>query len=217
MTPIAQATVGQRIAAPKTPNELAALIERRDELQDQLEHLSESRAELANQIERLGSSPELRAGPMARLLEADRDIARMSAELKTSNELITAAKASGISDDAADPGVVRVPRIDFGNFGGFGAAAPPRSWEDRLVDSLGTTLPITGATVILLGAFLYWRISRTMKAQFSQLLSAQNGRLEELQRSIDTVAVEVERVSENQRFVTKMVGEKAPGQSVERR
>jgi hypothetical protein len=85
------------------------------------------------------------------------------------------------------------------------------------MDSLGTTVPITLASVLLLGAFLYWRVSRSMKQQFSQLIATQSGRLEELQRSIDTVAVEVERVSENQRFVTKMVGDKASPHAVERR
>ena len=36
----------------------------------------------------------------------------------------------------------------------------------------------------------------------------QTGALIEMQRSLDSIAVEVERVSENQRYVTKLVGEK---------
>ena len=67
---------------------------------------------------------------------------------------------------------------------------------------------MTVATVVLLGALLYWRISRSVKNQFSSLLAMQQSRLEEIQRSVDTVAVEIERVSENQRFVTKLVGER---------
>ena len=31
-----------------------------------------------------------------------------------------------------------------------------------------------------------------------------------LQQSVDSIAVEVERISENQRYVTKLLGEKAP-------
>lgn len=33
-------------------------------------------------------------------------------------------------------------------------------------------------------------------------------RLDQLQQSVDTIAVEIERISEGQRFVTKMLGEK---------
>jgi hypothetical protein len=33
----------------------------------------------------------------------------------------------------------------------------------------------------------------------------------QLQRSVDAIAVEVERISENQRFVTKLLNQQAPG------
>jgi hypothetical protein len=62
--------------------------------------------------------------------------------------------------------------------------------------------------VILIGAVMYWRISRTMKNQLNKLMGMQQTRLDELPCSVDTVAVEMERVSENQRLVTKLVGDR---------
>jgi hypothetical protein len=79
-----------------------------------------------------------------------------------------------------------------------------------MLDSLQTSGPIALATVVLLGATMYWWISRSVRNQLTKLVAMQSAKLEELQRSVDTVAVEVERVSENQRFVTKLVGDKQP-------
>ena len=41
--------------------------------------------------------------------------------------------------------------------------------------------------------------------------SPENGeRMERMERAIDAVAVEIERISENQRFLTKLLSERAP-------
>ena len=210
MTPFAQLLGSQSPAAPKTASELEALEERRDELREQLESLGHRRSQLAEQVRELGSSPELRAGPLARLNETDARIRQLERDVATSDELIAAAKAKGLAnEDHPTSGGINIPSIPEIPVIHFPGMDQPRSWQDRAVDSLATTVPITLASVLLLGAFLYWRISRSMKQQFAQLIATQSGRLDELQRSVDTVAVEVERVSENQRFVTKMVGDKA--------
>lgn len=209
----------QTLGAPKTRAELEALIERRDELKGQLESANHRRSILADQVERLGSSPEVRAEPVARLKATDQRITQLEKDLSISDELIVAAKARGLANEEHEGGPVHidVPALPTIPEIHYAESAAPRTWQDRAMDSFGTTLPITLASVLLLGTFLYWRVSRAMKHQFSQLIATQSGRLEELQRSIDTVAVEVERVSENQRFVTKLVGDKAPAQVVERR
>lgn len=213
MSPLPQLLGGsQTPAAPKTRAELDALIERRDELKEQLDAANHRRAVLADQVERLGSSPEVRAEPVARLKATDQRITQLEKDLSIADELIVAAKAKGLANDEHEGGPVHIdmptlpslPEIHYAE------STTPRAWQDRAMDSLGTTLPITLASVLLLGTFLYWRVSRAIKQQFSQLIATQSGRLEELQRSIDTVAVEVERVSENQRFVTKLAGDRAP-------
>jgi len=204
----------QAITAPRTHEDLMSLIARRDELQMQLQSLSDSRAHLAQQITDIGSSnPAVVQEPVARLKAMDAEIKRVDASLRSANEMIEGAKAKGLWNDQTIPGpaIVNIPpppSIPDYNIN----VSTDSPWQERLGQMLTTTLPITAGAVILLGAFLYWRISRSMRNQLAQMLASQSVRLEELQRSIDTVAVEVERVTENQRFVTKLVGDKSATQ-----
>ena len=85
-------------------------------------------------------------------------------------------------------------------------AAPPRP-----VFSPDWMVPISA---LLLAAFVFpmsigWarRISRG-KPQPASLPHDQASRLERLEHAIDTIAIEVERISEGQRFVTKILAER---------
>jgi chaperonin cofactor prefoldin len=200
----------QQVIVPKSSQELAGLIARRDELNSQLESLNDQRGELAHQVQSLGND-EVRSGPMARLKALDARIGKVESEIAASDDAIATAKANGISEDDAVRVIapkVHVPEINIPPIPSFnfGYTQPP--WRVRVRDSLLTTAPITIASIVLVGAVLYWRISRTLRNQFATLVAAQQSRLDELQRSVDTVAVEIERVSENQRFVTKLVGDR---------
>ena len=212
-------SIAQQISAPKSHEELMSLIARRDELQTQLQNLMDRRPSLTNEVLRSGNNP-VREGPLQMLKALDADIKRVDGSLRTANEYIEAAKASGLGSES-DGSVVKI-LTDVGAPLPAIPTPPPfiwqteQPWQARLGQMASTTLPITLATVVLGGVLLYWRVSRSMRKQLTQLMSVQSGRLEELQRSIDTVAVEVERVSENQRFVTKLVGDK-PAVPAERR
>ena len=199
----------QRISTPKTAEELAALIARRDEQNAQLETLTDQRSDVAHQLERLGSDPVVRAGPTARLKLLDDRIGEITHDVQAADEAIVSAKAKGLGTESQTPDIFPsppptpdVPRVIWT---GSEQVAP---WRDRMLNSLETSGPIALATVVLLGAVMYWWISRTVRGQMTKLVAMQSAKLEELQRSVDSVAVEVERVSENQRFVTKLVGEK---------
>jgi hypothetical protein len=216
VTPIPQllTNVGQD-AAPKNKAQLEAMSERRDELNDQLETLNERRSELASQIGRIGSDPVVRAEPVARLRALDERIRQMEADIERSDKLIAEARGKGVGSEEHAPGGsegIHIPPIPD---------LPGMIYTPGLLDTpgrinwgpaLATTVPITMATVVLLGALMYWRISRSVRNQLAKIMATQSGRLDEIQRSVDTVAVEMERVSENQRFVTKLVGEKAPSE-----
>jgi hypothetical protein len=205
----------EQVSAPKNHIEFMALAARRSELQGQLRALGDRRSELATQISHFSSDAAVNAEPLARLKVIDADIKRVEATLRSANEQIEAAMAKGLGYEQSTPeppgliqdvGAPPPPTPDF-----HVSVDTDSPWQNRLGQTLATTVPITAATVILLGAVLYWRLSRSVRNQLNRILGAQSGRLDELQRSIDTVAVEVERVSENQRFVTKLVGEKSPG------
>ena len=66
----------------------------------------------------------------------------------------------------------------------------------------------------LLGAYLAWRVSRGRVAHRADAASATApsefaARLRGLEQSVDAVAVEVERIGEGQRFVTRLFAERA--------
>jgi hypothetical protein len=202
-----------QVSTPKTAQDLAKLMEQREELNAQLRRHTQDRGDLANQIQGLGD-PAVRSGPLARIKSLDDRIAILERDEQTLDKVIADAKAKGIGQDEATVYVTAPPAMPP-----FPQLPPtevfpqqPPTWRDRLVDSLPVTAPITLASVVLLGAFLIWRISRSARNQFATLLALQQSRLEELQRSVDSVAVEMERVSENQRFVTKLVGDRAPAE-----
>ena len=209
MVPIAQS----QIAVPKTAQELSRLIGRRDELRDQLEEATEQRAELANNVSRIGQSePAVRAGPLARLQAADERIVKLTRDLQLADDAILEAKSRGVTGDGENHTDVFVPQPAPSPviFGDFGTHQP--SWRDRAIDSLQVTGPITLLSVLLVGSLIYWRLSRAMRNQINRLQATQAGALMQLQQSLDSVAVEIERVSENQRFVTRLVGEKQPAE-----
>jgi hypothetical protein len=56
-----------------------------------------------------------------------------------------------------------------------------------------------------LGAYLTWRVARAPRANATPQID--DARLEYLQRSVDAIALEVERIGEAQRFHEKLRGE----------
>jgi hypothetical protein len=209
MTVFAQLLGGTQ--APRTLEELSGFIARRDELTGQLASLNDQRGILAGQIERLGSDPAVRNAPLERLRAIDARIAKLEKDIQASDELIAQAKANLAGREgtatvtpAPPPSIPDFPLIPPGEW----VIGQQQPWRARFVNDLQTTAPAVLASVLLLGAVGYWWISRSVRGQLAKLIGMQSARLEELQRSVDTVAVEMERVSENQRYVTKLVGDK---------
>ena len=64
-----------------------------------------------------------------------------------------------------------------------------------------------GPRVVLLGVLFYRWVSRHARARFSRGGAEDSRRADQLQNSVDTIAVEVERISEGQRYVTKALNE----------
>ena len=66
------------------------------------------------------------------------------------------------------------------------------------------------AVVISLGYFWFKRPRGVGDKQLSEI----SARLANLERAVDAIAVETERISEGQRFTTKLLSERAPERSV---
>jgi hypothetical protein len=71
----------------------------------------------------------------------------------------------------------------------------------------------TGAGVIALWGVARWIGSRTSrKPPEGQPALNSDARLERLETAIDAIAIEVERISESQRFTAKIMAERSPNQ-----
>jgi hypothetical protein len=149
----------------------------------------------------------------AKLKAVEARIARIETTVEQSDDAIATAIAKGVGNTETapePPGLPEIPPIPE-----IPAIPPPGfftlepGWKRFAREALSGGAPVTLASLVLIGAFMYWRISRSVKNQFAALMAMQSNRLEEIQRSVDSMAVEVERVSEGQRFVTKVMGDKA--------
>ena len=60
---------------------------------------------------------------------------------------------------------------------------------------------------VLLGVVFYKWVMRRAREGFGRGAPEDGRRLDQLQNSVDAIAVEVERISENQRYVTKALNE----------
>jgi len=78
----------------------------------------------------------------------------------------------------------------------------------------GRTLLVGGLGTLALFALVSWLMWRRAVASLTRSLrpsATSSTDMSQLQRSVDAIAVEVERISENQRFVTKLLNQQAPG------
>jgi len=75
------------------------------------------------------------------------------------------------------------------------------------VATIFVTTVVTGAvTVLLLARMKYRARGSAGSAELREIAE----RLEHLERAVDAVAVETERIAEGQRFTTKLLGERDP-------
>ena len=182
---------------PEGQHEFHALLAKRSELAAQLEALTERREEVADQLH--GAEASARPGLLGRLSVLDERIAQIEREILQADDAIASAAASGI---------VMPPPIEQTE-----TQVPPQ-WDIETFGERAATLMVAEALVfILLGIVLYKLGWARAKARFSGG-QPNDARIDQLQNSVDAIAVEVERISEGQRYVSKMLNEGAPDVAV---
>lgn len=177
--------VAPEASAPGQPStsDYFRLKAREKELNEQMEELQDRREELSQQVnQKVGVD---RAGIEGRITTLDQRLQQIEVDLsQTGREAAQAAPAS-----IAEP----QPRIIYrGN-----------SDEDMIAAGfIGAFL-----AVCLLAPVLYrsWRRRRAAPAMSVPAIA--NERIDRMEQSIDSIAVEIERVSENQRFMTRLMTE----------
>ena len=181
------------VNAPQTRQEFEALHFRRAEFNEQIGALRRRRNELDEQRHVSGASQ--RPLLQTRIEEVDARILRLEGQLDLVNDQIAAAPAHVLSTaTTARPG-------------------PGDVFLDRISRDL---VPITGILAVFFLAplalgflrLMWKRSSAPSRPALADAAAMQ--RLEQLQQSVDAMAIEVERISEGQRFVSKLMHEREP-------
>ena len=176
------------IPVPGTPAELRALRQQRTEISDQISNVSSRRDRVAKQL--FEADPAARGGLQARLQVLDDRIVQLERELDVTGEAVRRASPNLVAQtQGPTPGEV---------FSKVGNDIVPII----AILSVFVFAPIT----VALSRFI-WRRAAAPSRQQVAVDSAQQQRLDQLQQAVDTIAIEVERISENQRFVTKMLSD----------
>jgi cell division protein FtsB len=184
-------TTSQLAGAQMTRHDVDVLRSRRSELRDQLEGATDRRQQLVEQIRH--SNGASRTGLEARLQVLDQRIVRLESEIDQTGEQLASAQAQRFSETRAarnDDMPIHFSNVD----------------SDLVVIFSAMLL----APIVLTMARILWKRGSRIGHAPPPLDSAP--RLERIEQAIDAIAIEVERVSEGQRFVTRLRAERgAPG------
>jgi hypothetical protein len=181
---------------------LGTLEARRAELKGQLTSLTERRTLLSVQMQ--GAGGDARRDLDARIKTLDSRTARIDDELNRIDDEITNAIERGaqrppsgfeqLIRGATTVQPAPVPGLFGHNFG------------ERITE---TVIAANAVGFVLLGLFL-WVTLRRRVAGPARLGPEDVNRFEQLQRSVDVMAVEIERISEAQRYAAKMLNSPPP-------
>jgi hypothetical protein len=157
----------------------------REELGNQLERLEDKRRSLVGQLDEAGSAT-VKSGLETRIGDLDKRIADMEKQISTAD--------ANVAKSAAVPGAVPVtPPPPF-------RSDPPAA--PFVLSGLFIVVCLLPLSVAL--ARRLWRRGTAAVVAFPQELA---DRLNRLDQSVDSIAVEVERIGEGQRFVTRLLSD----------
>ena len=177
------------VVIPQTPQDIVALRERRSELSNQLESASERRAEIAEEIRTAEggakSGLEQRMSVLdQRILQLETDIAETGRQLTSAPAGLIAASQNPFTEIGINPHLVEKVSILF---------------------TLFVLAPIAVSV-----AFMIFRRAFRPAARPEKSSGESSERMERLESAVDAIAVEIERISEGQRFVTRLLTEPSP-------
>lgn len=173
-----------------TRQDVAALRARRSELSDQLESAAGRRRSLAEQVRRADGVNK--AGLESRLAVLDQRIVRIESELDEVGQRLASPQAAQFATETRPP-------IDFGPRVRFSNVDP----EPIIICFI---LFVLSPLALSISRLIWKRGSRTAMA--APALAESSERLERIEQGMDAIAIEVERVSEGQRFVTRLLSER---------
>ena len=177
------------IRVPTSKADVEALRTLRSELSKQITSASDRRDEAVRDLRR---SPDgaARSGLEGRIAVLDQRIMQLEADLAESGRALAMAPTQFVGQP-----VVGIPDQRYGPF------------------SPGQLTGITIVSIVFIWGPLAWAIGRTMLKRWAHPKPApqvieSTARLERMEQAIDAVAIEVERISEGQRFVTQAMAKR---------
>ncbi|MEX1185377.1 MAG: hypothetical protein WEA80_02195 [Gemmatimonadaceae bacterium] len=175
----------QTLAMPMTRAEVAAIRARRSELSTQLNSASRRRRDLAEQVR--SADGATKAGLEQRIAVLDERIVQLESDIAETGRQLTGAPAGFLTSTRAE-----------GAFGGFSSGE---------VLAGGIVFTIFVLAPLAVGASrMMWK--RAAAGPVRSVIPPETaGRLERIEQAVEAIAIEVERVSEGQRFVTRLMSE----------
>lgn len=178
------------VSVPTTAIEIKVIRAQRSEISSQISNITDRRNELADQLRSSVPGAD-RAGLESRIAIIDKRINELENDLSVTGRAL--ASARGDAAITVDPPSGRDPNHP----------SPRQITAMSIVFFVAVLMPLS----IAWGRALYRRSNRGSTVQSAAPEVTQ--RLERMEVGIEAIAIEVERISEGQRFVTKLLGEGA--------
>ena len=186
--PTTTVQAGQSVApvagVPATVADVLGLRAKRSELSRQLESAASRRARLSSQLR--GKEGVDRAGIESRIGVLDKRMMQLESDIAETGRQLTMAPNALVAGAQASSQVLGMDPNVVGPLGG--------------VFIIFVLAPIAFAA-----ARMMWK--RTNRPTPTPLPDEASRRLERLEQGVDAIAIEIERVSEGQRFVTRLLSE----------
>ena len=177
------------IPTPRTAADLDALRARREELSNQLQSVDGRRSRLITQLKNT-NDPTVTKGLQDRLALLDARQLQLESDIQTTGQQLTSASAGMIATTTSAPVLA-----------GLGSG-------QVLALLIVFTVCVLGPLAIGFSRTMFKRASKPAPPPL--VLNDMAQRLERVEGAVDAIALEIERISEGQRFVTKLLSEKQP-------
>lgn len=187
---------GGTVAIPRTREEYRALETRQREVGSQLTSAANRRKSVAMELEK-AHDPANQNGLQQRLQVLDNRVARLETELDEVGRALASAPYSALPSSA---------RTEVAAGGGRGMTEAAQIVSVVVPSSLFFVLAIVGLS-------MWFKRNRGGPGGAGARTKAEIERLDRLEQAVETIAVEMERVSEGQRFVTRILTEGKAGQA----
>lgn len=178
--------VGVISGVPTTVADVQALRAKRSELSNQLESAASRRNRLSSSLN--GKEGADRAGVEARISVLDKRIMQLESDIAETGRQLTMAPSALVASTGSSR--------QFG--GGMDSSVAPVLFVLLVL-----------APIALSAARLMWKRARVPAKPTAS--PDESRRLERLEQGVDAIAIEVERISEGQRFVTRLLSEAHDG------